>query len=86
MESGAGGFADGVEIGDIGGSVEGGLDASDLVVCGWVNGDGVCCWVDAEGVEGCPDAWESCFEVFEMPAIEPDMFSALDGELLDDGS
>jgi len=59
VESGAGGFADGVEVWDVGGGCEVGLDASDLVVGGWVDWDGVCCGVDAEGVEGGPDSWEA---------------------------
>ena len=48
--------------------------------------DGVGLWVDREGVEGGPDAWEAFFEVWDVLAVEPDVFAALDCELLGDGA
>lgn len=86
MESGAGGFTDRVEIGDIGCTGEGCFDAPDLIVGGGVYWDRVGFWVDREGVEGGPDAWEAFFEVRDVLAVEPDMFAALEGELLGDGA
>lgn len=86
MESGAGGFTDRVEVGDIGRAGECCFDATDLVVGGGVDRDGVGLWVDGEGVEGGPDAREAFFEVWDVLAVEPDMFAALEGELLGDGA
>ena len=51
-----------------------------------MDGDGVGLWVDGEGVEGGPDAREAFFEVWDVLAVEPDMFAALEGELLGDGA
>lgn len=50
VETRTGGFANGIEIWDIGGGGEVGLDAPDLVVGSGVDRDGISRGVDAEGI------------------------------------